>query len=361
MYKDRKASRPKQGYRERVIARLAPLLLLLLAACGPDRDRSPAPPLGPEHYVIAADDVPAAGRHIRYAAPAPGKAGGLDIAITDFAPQDGGPTVSLVGVVHVADPHYFDTLQEELDRYATVLYEGVKPEELSNEEFQRSFTEKGGEAAELQRDLAGWFGFEYQLDAIDYGRKNFVHADMSMEDFLAEGGAEFIPQVREKAEAAAKAEKAASDDDAEDDDTEDDDGETDATPSEPAATVEKVGAVGTDIRSTWQAVKKFGDLALGVPGPLRSLARKMFAETMGTSDIGRVLEMRPGFSELILIRRNEVVIERLKEVLPEAQGSIAIFYGAAHMDDLEERLGAMGYTRTGGRWLRAWAIRPPLR
>lgn len=345
MHKRGKAGRPKQGYRLDVMRRLVPVLLLLLAACGPDRDRTPAPPLGPEHYVIDADDVPKPGQHIRYAAARPGKAGGLDIAITDYAAQDGGPTVSLVGVVHVADPQYFDTLQVELDRYPTVLYEGVKPEDLSNEEFQRSFTEKGGEAAELQRDLAGWFGFEYQLDAIDYGRKNFIHADMSMEDFLAEGGGEFIPQVGERAGTSSA----------------DDDEGPSRQDGEAAATVEKVGAVGTDIRSTWNAVKKFGDLALGVPGPLRSMARKMFAETMGTTDIGRVLEMRPGFSELILIRRNEVVIDRLKQVLPRAEGAIAIFYGAAHMDDLEERLEAMGYTRTGGRWLRAWAIRPPLR
>ena len=121
MYKARKARGPKQRYREPVLRRLAPLLLLALAACGAPLDRTPAPPLGPEHYTIAPDDVPAEGRHIRYAAPTPGKAGGLDIAITDYAPKDGGPTVALVGVVHVADPHYFDLLQQELDRYRIVL------------------------------------------------------------------------------------------------------------------------------------------------------------------------------------------------------------------------------------------------
>ena len=116
------------------------------------------------------------------------------------------------------------------------------------------------------------------------------------------------------------------------------------------------------MRSTWSAVKAFGDMALGKPGPLRSLARKMFAKTMGTTDIGQALEMRPGFSQLILIDRNKVVMERLKEVLPTTEGSIAIFYGAAHMEDLQERLlEELGYERSGGRWMRAWAIRPPLR
>lgn len=347
---------PAPGAARRTLRPLAVACLgLLLAACGPDRSRAPAAPLGPEHYVIDAEDVPAPGQHIRYAPPAVGKAGGLDIAITEYRPADGGPSVALVGVVHVADAYYFDALQQELDRFPTVLYEGVKPEDFTKEDWQRSFREGGGEAARLQRDLAGWFGFEYQLEALDYSRKNFVHADMSMEDFLAEGGGSLLPGI---AGAAADAKRS-------DGTTASEDAVTTRADAQPGdagrEAVEPVGAIGTDIRATWNAVKQFGDVALGTPGPLRSLARKMFAETMGTTDIGRVLEMRPGFSELILIRRNEVVMKRLMEVLPTTEGPIAIFYGAAHMRDLEERLAKLGYERGKARWLRAWAIRPPLR
>jgi len=321
-------------------------VLLLLAGCGPDRSRPPAAPLGPEHYVIAPEDRPEPGAYLRYAPPAVGQAGGLDIAITHLTPADGGPAVALVGVVHVADKPYFDTLQQELDGYDIVLYEGVKPEQLSNVDWQRSFTEGGGEAANLQRDLAGWFGFAYQLEAIDYGRKNFVHADMSMEAFLAAGGGDMIPGAGKKASARAA-----------------DDAPAPAGADEEATTTAgEVGAVGTPIQSTWKAVKAFGDAALGAPGPLRSMARKMFAETMGTTDIGAALAMRPGFSELILEKRNQVVLERLAEVVGDAKGPIAIFYGAAHMDDLEAQLTSkFGYSRSSARWLRAWAIRPPLR
>ena len=38
------------------------------------------------------------------------------------------------------------------------------------------------------------------------------------------------------------------------------------------------------------------------------------------------------------------------------KGTIAIFYGAAHNPDLEERLNAIGYTRTSKRWMTAWKI-----
>ena len=37
------------------------------------------------------------------------------------------------------------------------------------------------------------------------------------------------------------------------------------------------------VRSTWDTVRGFGRLALGQPGPLQSLGRRMFAETMGTT------------------------------------------------------------------------------
>ncbi len=46
-----------------------------------------------------------------------------------------------------------------------------------------------------------------------------------------------------------------------------------------------------------------------------------------------------------------------KEIFLKKHQRIAIFYGAAHMPDMEERLLAMGFTKTGERWLRAWDLR----
>jgi len=65
---------------------------------------------------------------------------------------------------------------------------------------------------------------------------------------------------------------------------------------------------------------------------------------------------------LILTQRNAVVMEKLEHLLPTTEGRIGIFYGAAHMPELEEELiGRLGYRRVSGRWLRAWALRPPIR
>jgi hypothetical protein len=309
-------------------------LALLPAACGGNRFAPQAPALGPEAYVIAQDDVPSPGAFIRYQAPRPGHAGGLDVAVTDYRSRKGGAPVTLVGTVHVADAHFFAAVQAELDRHPCVLYEGVKPKGLSRRDWQARMHRRGGELADLQRSLARWFGLEFQLDAIDYGRPNLVHADMSVEEFLAAGGGAYVPVHA----GGAPGPKAAP----------------------PAAGHGAARGVSPALEKTWDAVQGFGEAALGHPGPLRSMARRMFAETLGTVDMGRALEMQPGFSDLVLRRRNEVVIDKLRQVLPEATGPVAIFYGAAHMPDLEKRLRKLGYERSGAHWLRAWALRPPL-
>lgn len=303
------------------------VLLVVLAglACGCAEPEPVAPPgpLTADLYEIPKDDVPARGAFLRYHPPS-AAGGGLDIAVTDYAPtMEGAPAVSLVGVVHIADPLYFDVLQRELDeRYDLVLYEAVKPADLSVVEWQRQAKDEASSVSSFQQELASWFGFEFQLTALDYDRSHFVHADMTTEAFAEAGGDELMGSI------------------------------------DPETAGEKLPP---GVQATLTAVRALGRVALAEPGPLRSIARKMFAETMGTADIGTTLDMYPGLEELLLVRRNEVVIERLLEVLPRAEGSIAIFYGAAHMPDLEERLGELGYNRTGGRWLRAWALRKPLR
>ena len=294
-----------------------------LAGCGEPVPVEPPGPLAADLYEIADDDVPAPGAFLRYHPPS-AEGGGLDIAITDYAATDGDrPRISLVGVVHVADPIYFEALQRELDeRYASVLYEAVKPADLTVVEWQQQAAERASSVSSFQQELASWFGFVFQLHALDYDRSHFVHADMTTEVFNEAGGAELLGEVDPEAAAADLPE---------------------------------------GVKTTLDAVRALGQVALAEPGPLRSIARKMFAETMGTTDIGTSLDMYPGLEELLLDKRNAVVLERLDEVLPDAEGPIAIFYGAAHMPDLERRLRERGYERTGGRWLRAWALRKPLR
>lgn len=298
------------------------LTLFLPAACG-DLDPVPrAGPLTPDLYVIAEDDRPEPGQFLRYATPGP-RGGGLDIAIADYAHPDGGAMVSLVGVVHIADPPYFERIQQVLDSCDTVLYEAVMPEGQDVIVWQKDAAEELRALGGFQQELASWFGFVFQLDALDYDRPHFVHADMTLEAFREAGGDVLFPE----------------------------DGD------DPGALLEGMPEA---VRDTFGAVRAFGRAMMGKPNPFRSLARKMFAETMGTVDIGTALDMFPGLSDLVLTKRNDVVMTKLEEILADAEGRVTVFYGAAHMPDLEQELLEMGYERTDGRWLRAWALRAPL-
>lgn len=298
-------------------ARFAPFLLLTLAACGRNRDLPPPPPLGPEAYEIAADDRPAEGQYLRYVKAGP-KGGGLDVAVTDFRAHGDGPSAHLVGVVHIADADYYARLQRELDGYDVVLFEGIKDAATSGVEWQKRMLEQGGDAGDMQQAFASWFGMRYQLAAIDYARPNLVHADMSSDEFFEAGAGQFGFR-------------------------------RDARP------------LPTGLLEVWRKFRALGDVVLGVPGPLQSLARATFAEALGSEDIGDSMSLVPGLSELLLDKRNAVAVERFDVERERARGgSIAVFYGAAHMKDLADRLASRGYRRTGARWLRAWALRAPL-
>ena len=58
----------------------------------------------------------------------------------------------------------------------------------------------------------------------------------------------------------------------------------------------------------------------------------------------------------LLEGRNGKAIEVLQQQLALGKKSLAIYYGAAHMPDLERRLLALGFKKEGERWLVAWDV-----
>ena len=59
----------------------------------------------------------------------------------------------------------------------------------------------------------------------------------------------------------------------------------------------------------------------------------------------------------ILTERNKAALGVLKSELAKGKKKIAIFYGAAHLADMEERLIAeFGLKRTGATWVTAWDL-----
>lgn len=79
--------------------------------------------------------------------------------------------VHLVGVVHIGERGYYEKLNGLLDGYDAVLYELVAPKGTLPRKDKLAYA-----------DWAEALGLDPQGMHIDYTRKHFVHADMSMEE-----------------------------------------------------------------------------------------------------------------------------------------------------------------------------------
>lgn len=97
-------------------------------------------------------------------------------------PGDYRQYVDLVGAIHIGDRAYYDLLNRRFRSYDKVLYELVA--EADTHVSQGSGTSSGHPVGALQNGLKSMLEVEHQLEHIDYTRKNFVHADLSPDEFM---------------------------------------------------------------------------------------------------------------------------------------------------------------------------------
>ncbi len=249
----------------------------------------------------------------------------LETATGHYVSTDGKRvTVDLIGAIHIGDSDYYRRLNERFRTYDKVLFELVMPEGQSLKGLgdHRSNHPIGM----LQQSLPGVLDLDYQLKAIDYTPKNFVHADLS--------------------------------------------------PDEMAAAIRKRGDNGASIgikvffdllnqanRASEAAAKKGGEfselqLLSAMFDPNRPLAlKKMFAEQMDL--LGGLGTGLGATLDTILVQdRNTAAMKVLKKEIDNGTRRIAIFYGAAHMPDFDRRLTQeLKLKRESMAWDTAWDLR----
>jgi hypothetical protein len=140
-----------------------------------------------------------------------GRGGGtLETAITSYRNAEG-VVVHLVAAVHVGEADYYRGLSDTFETYDALLFELVMPKDGAVPGSERAAGaaaagtkqagERKGERAGarppptrvrgagaiggLQGLLRDVLALEFQLDAINYDRPNFVHADLDAETFNA--------------------------------------------------------------------------------------------------------------------------------------------------------------------------------
>jgi len=108
----------------------------------------------------------------------------LETAIVTYVPADpakGEVTVELVGAVHIGDKAYYEALNKEFEQYDALLYELVAPENAKVPKERKGLP--GSAVGGLQVGMKEMLQLDFQLDRVDYSKPNFVHADMSPEEF----------------------------------------------------------------------------------------------------------------------------------------------------------------------------------
>ena len=239
----------------------------------------------------------------------------MDTSIVRYVPRDksqGDVTVDLVSAVHIGDKAYFEKLNEAFDGYEVVLYELVAPEGTR--------VPKGGgprdhPVAKVQSGMKDLLELEYQLAEIDYTRDNFVHADMSPEEFaktMSDRGESFMGMLFK--------------------------------------------AMGQSLAQQTE-MKASADLELFSALFDRNRALKLkriLAEQFQDLEKSIMVFNGPEGSTIIT-ERNKAALRVLKKQLETGRKKIAIYYGGGHMPDMAQRLEKeFGLKPTDERWITAW-------
>lgn len=230
--------------------------------------------------------------------------------------------VDLVGAVHLGTKPYYDTLDRVFRGYDAVLYELVAPD---NARVPKPGRKPAGAIGSAQQGLTKMLGLEFQLEQIDYTARNFVHADLSPKEFEAamakRGESWWSMFFKLMKEGSARAERGA-------------------------------GKGAADVG--------FGDLFGLLFGSDREVRlRRIMAEQFTDME---VLTAAFGGEEgsSLITDRNAAALDVLRDQIARGRRRIAIFYGAAHMDDFDERLRKdFGMEPFETDWLEAWDLRLP--
>ncbi len=250
------------------------------------------------------------------------KTGKLETVVISM--KKGDVKLDLIGAVHIGDKAYYSALSELFKGYESLLFELVDGQKLKEE------VEGGKEDASdketdpafafirgMMTGLSTFFKFQYQTEGIDYHSKNFVHADVSLDEFQQmqdEKGESFFKLFQKALRAQM--------------------------------------SIGVDKN----AEPKGSQLLLALLGDSSGLKVAMARSLASADALLDAIEGEEG--TVILSGRNKVALRVLEKEVAAGKKNLGLFYGAAHFADMEARLVKMGYERTGERWMTAWDIQP---
>lgn len=246
----------------------------------------------------------------------------LQTSIARYIPSgdaNAGVTVDLIGAVHVGDKTYYEELNKAFEQYDALLFELVAPE---GTKIPKGGVREGGAnpVSGLQRGMQSMLDLEFQLDCVDYTKPNFVHADMSPEEFaqsMKDRKESFLQMLFKM--------------------------------MGHGAAVQAKGNNNSD-----------AELFLALFSNDRSfkLKRAMASQFENLDKQMAIFEGKDGST--IITERNKKALEVLKREIAGGKKKIGIFYGAGHLADMHDRLKSdFDLKKDSERWLTAWSMEKP--
>jgi hypothetical protein len=239
---------------------------------------------------------------------------------SDKPPADYRQYVDLVGAVHIGDQSYYDALNARFCTYDAVLYELVAPEGTVVPRGRG--TSSSHALGALQNAMKSMLEVEHQLEQIDYTQSNFVHADLSPDEFF-----ESMDRREETflemyfrivgASLAAQSQQAAS-------------------------------GVSADF-----------DIMAALLSQDRARRLKIVLASQFEGMESLISAFNGTEGSTIITERNTRALDVLEAQLDEGGQRLAIFYGAGHLADMhKEMIKRFDMRPVSVEWLDAWDLRP---
>jgi hypothetical protein len=237
----------------------------------------------------------------------------------DSAPADYPRYVDLVGAVHIGDHDYYKNLNRRFRDYDAVLYELVAPEGTVVPRGRGA--DSSHPLGALQNGMKNMLEVEHQLEQIDYTRPNFVHADMSPEEFMKsmDDRQEGFVQMYFKVLGASLAHQSQAEADG--------------------------ASADADIF-----------VALFANDRARRLKIAMAKQFEGMEEL--LVGLAGPDGSTLITERNKRALDVLQKELDGGEQRLAIFYGAGHLSDMQEQMmKRFDVKPVSIEWLDAWDLR----
>ncbi|WP_146585456.1 hypothetical protein [Posidoniimonas polymericola] len=312
-----------------VLSRAAVAIVVALAAQADAQPLPADPPVAPAPQPATAGDghdaaepAPAIGeKWVRLQRDADGQPVALQTAIVRYTGRwHGDPVeVDLIGAVHVGDPAYYQDLNRRFTKYDALLFELVAPQGTVIPKGTRADTRHPLGA--MQGGMKTILELEHQLEQVDYTRANFVHADMSPEEFFEtmqdrdEGVLQMFMRMM---------------------------GQSIAAQSEQQAEGQSADA----------------EILMALFAKDRARRLKIVMAKQFHQMEGLLSSFGGEEGSTIITERNKKALAVLKDQLDMHRRRVGVFYGAGHLADMHERIvGEFGLQPEGVTWLTAWDLK----